>query len=95
MLRFVEEHYAEELTVQLIAGAWPSARAPVCAVSGRCWASRPSSTSSSTGWKKAAELLRSTRLKTGEIGAGAASPMALLYQDLPGDKTLHSQKNTV
>ena len=43
MLRYVEEHYAEELTVEKIAG---------CVASGSCWASRPSSTSSSSGWKK-------------------------------------------
>ena len=76
MLRFVEEHYAEELTVQLIGAAWPSARAPVCAVSGRCWASRPSSTSSSTGWKRPLSCFAPPGSRPARSARSAASPMA-------------------
>ena len=56
--------------------AWPSARAPVCAVSGRCWASRPSSTSSSTGWKRLLICSAPPGSRPARSARSAASPMA-------------------
>ncbi len=69
MLRFVEEHYAEELTVERIAACVALSESACLRSFRQLLGITPSSTSSSSGWKKAAELLRSTRLRTGEIGA--------------------------
>ena len=57
MLRFVEEHYAEELTVQLIAGSVALSESACLRSFRQMLGITP------------ADLLRSTRLKTGEIGA--------------------------
>lgn len=43
--------------------------------------------------EKAAELLRSTRLKTGEIGAECGfTDSSYFIKIFPGDKTLYSQR---
>lgn len=69
MLRFVEEHYAEELTVERIA-ACVALSESACLRSFRQMLSiTPIQYVKQFRVEKAAELLRSTRLKTGEIGA--------------------------
>ena len=69
MLRFVEEHYAEELTVERIA-ADAALSGSACLRSFRqVLGITPIQYVKQFRVEKAAELLRSTQLKTGEIGA--------------------------
>ena len=69
MLRFVEEHYAEELTVQLIAGSVALSESACLRSFRQMLGITPIQYVKQYRVEKAAELLRSTRLKTGEIGA--------------------------
>ena len=52
MLRFVEEHYAEELTVERIAACAALSESAACAPSGSFWAQRPFNMLSSTALKR-------------------------------------------
>jgi len=69
MLRFVEEHYAEELTVQLIAGSVALSESACLRSFRQMLGITPIQYVKQYRVEKAADLLRSTRLKTGEIGA--------------------------
>ena len=69
MLRFVEEHYAEELTVQLIAGSVALSESACLRSFRQMLGITPIQYVKQYRVEKAAELLRSPRLKTGEIGA--------------------------
>ena len=69
MLHFVEEHYAEELTVQLIAGSVALSESACLRSFRQMLGITPIQYVKQYRVEKAAELLRSTRLKTGEIGA--------------------------
>ena len=69
MLRFVEEHYAEDLTVQLIAGSVALSESACLRSFRQMLGITPIQYVKQYRVEKAAELLRSTRLKTGEIGA--------------------------
>ncbi len=68
MLRFVEEHYAEELTVELIAGSVALSESACLRSFRQMLGITPIQYVKQFRVEKAAELLRSTRLKTGEIG---------------------------
>ena len=69
MLRFVEEHYVEELTVQLIAGSVALSESACLRSFRQMLGITPIQYVKQYRVEKAADLLRSTRLKTGEIGA--------------------------
>ena len=69
MLRFVEEHYSEELTVQLIADSVALSESACLRSFRQMLGITPIQYVKQYRVEKAAELLRSTRLKTGEIGA--------------------------
>ena len=69
MLRFVEEHYAEELTVEKIAGCVALSESACLRSFRQLLGTTPIQYVKQFRVEKAAELLRSTRLKTGEIGA--------------------------
>ena len=83
MLRFVEEHYAEELTVE-----------PACAASGRCWASRPSSMSSSSGWKRPPSCSAPPGSRRARSGWSAALQMAATSSRPSGRSSTAHPKNT-
>ena len=69
MLRFVEEHYAEELTVERIASSVALSESACLRSFRQLLGITPIQYVKQFRVEKAAELLRSTRLKTGEIGA--------------------------
>ena len=69
MLRFVEEHYAEELTVERIAADAALSESACLRSFRQVLGITPIQYVKQFRVEKAAELLRSTRLKTGEIGA--------------------------
>ena len=69
MLRFVEEHYAEELTVERIAASVALSESACLRSFRQLLGITPIQYVKQFRVEKAAELLRSTRLKTGEIGA--------------------------
>ena len=69
MLRFVEEHYSEELTVEKIAGCVALSESACLRSFRQLLGTTPIQYVKQFRVEKAAELLRSTRLKTGEIGA--------------------------
>ena len=69
MLRFVEEHYAEELTVEKLAGCVALSESACLRSFRQFLGITPIQYVKQFRVEKAAELLRSTRLKTGEIGA--------------------------
>ena len=69
MLRLVEEHYSEELTVQLIADSVALSESACLRSFRQMLGITPIQYVKQYRVEKAAELLRSTRLKTGEIGA--------------------------
>lgn len=69
MLRFVEEHYAEELTVQRIADSVALSESACLRSFRQMLGITPIQYVKQYRVEKAAELLRSTRLRTGEIGA--------------------------
>ena len=69
MLRFVEEHYAEELTVQRIADSVALSESACLRSFRQMLGITPIQYVKQYRVEKAAELLRTTRLKTGEIGA--------------------------
>ena len=69
MLRYVEEHYAEELTVEKIAGCVALSESACLRAFRQLLGTTPIQYVKQYRVEKAAELLRSTRLKTGEIGA--------------------------
>ena len=68
MLRFVEEHYAEELTVERIAASVALSESACLRSFRQMLGITPIQYVKQFRVEKAAELLRSTRLKTGEIG---------------------------
>lgn len=68
MLRYVEEHYAEELTVEKIAGCVALSESACLRSFRQLLGITPIQYVKQFRVEKAAELLRSTRLKTGEIG---------------------------
>ena len=68
MLRFVEEHYAEELTVEKIAGCVALSESACLRSFRQLLGITPIQYVKQYRVERAAELLRSTRLKTGEIG---------------------------
>ena len=68
MLRFVEEHYAEELTVERIAACVALSESACLRSFRQLLGITPIQYVKQFRVEKAAELLRSTRLKTGEIG---------------------------
>ena len=68
MLRFVEEHYAEELTVEKIAACVALSESACLRSFRQLLGITPIQYVKQFRVEKAAELLRSTRLKTGEIG---------------------------
>ena len=69
MLRYVEEHYAEELTVEKLAGCVALSESACLRSFRQFLGITPIQYVKQFRVEKAAELLRSTRLKTGEIGA--------------------------
>ena len=69
MLRFVEEHYTEELTVERIAACVALSESACLRSFRQLLGVTPIQYVKQFRVEKAAELLRSTRLKTGEIGA--------------------------
>lgn len=69
MLRYVEEHYAEELTVEKLAGCVALSESACLRSFRQFLGITPIQYVKQYRVEKAAELLRSTRLKTGEIGA--------------------------
>lgn len=69
MLRFVEEHYPEELTVRRIADCVALSESACLRSFRQLLGITPIQYVKQFRVEKAAELLRSTRLKTGEIGA--------------------------
>ena len=69
MLRFVEEHYAEELTVERIAACVALSESACLRSFRQLLGITPIQYVKQYRVEKAAELLRTTRLKTGEIGA--------------------------
>ena len=69
MLRFVEEHYAEELTVERIAACAALSESACLRSFRQMLGITPIQYVKQFRVEKAAELLRSTRLRTGEIGA--------------------------
>ncbi len=92
MLRFVEEHYAEELTVERIAASVALSESACLRSFRQMLGITPIQYVKQFRVEKAAELLRSTRLKTGEIGDGVRlCRWQLLHQNLPGDQALHTQ----
>ena len=68
MLRYVEEHYAEELTVEKLAGCVALSESACLRSFRQMLGITPIQYVKQFRVEKAAELLRSTRLKTGEIG---------------------------
>ena len=68
MLRYVEEHYAEELTVEKIAACVALSESACLRSFRQLLGITPIQYVKQFRVEKAAELLRSTRLKTGEIG---------------------------
>ena len=68
MLRFVEEHYAEELTVERLAASVALSESACLRSFRQMLGITPIQYVKQFRVEKAAELLRSTRLKTGEIG---------------------------
>ena len=68
MLRFVEEHYAEELTVERIAACVALSESACLRSFRQLLGITPIQYVKQFRVEKAAELLRSTRLRTGEIG---------------------------
>lgn len=69
MLRYVEEHYAEELTVEKIATCVALSESACLRSFRQLLGTTPIQYVKQYRVEKAAELLRTTRLKTGEIGA--------------------------
>mgnify|MGYP002517548809 CR=1 FL=1 len=69
MLRFVEEHYAEELTVERIATCVALSESACLRSFRQLLGITPIQYVKQFRVEKAAEMLRTTRLKTGEIGA--------------------------
>ena len=69
MLRFVEEHYAEELTVERIAACVALSESACLRSFRQLLGITPIQYVKQFRVEKAAERLRSTRLRTGEIGA--------------------------
>ena len=69
MLRFVEEHYAEELTVERIAACVALSESACLRSFRQLLGVTPIQYVKQFRVEKAAQLLRTTRLKTGEIGA--------------------------
>ena len=69
MLRFVEEHYAEELTVERIAADAALSESACLRSFRQVLGITPIQYVKQFRVEKAAEILRSTQLKTGEIGA--------------------------
>lgn len=69
MLRYVEEHYAEELTVEKLADCVALSESACLRSFRQFLGITPIQYVKQYRVEKAAELLRSTRLKTGEIGA--------------------------
>ena len=69
MLRFVEEHYAEELTVERIAADAALSESACLRSFRQVLGITPIQYVKQFRVEKASELLRSTQLKTGEIGA--------------------------
>ena len=69
MLRFVEEHYAEELSVERIAACAALSESACLRSFRQMLGITPIQYVKQFRVEKAAELLRSTHLKTGEIGA--------------------------
>ncbi len=72
MLRYVEEHYAEELTVERMADCVALSESACLRSFRQLLGITPIQYVKQFRVEKAAELLRSTRLKTGEIGLDAA-----------------------
>ena len=68
MLRFVEEHYAEELTVERIAGCVALSESACLRSFRQLLGITPIQYVKQYRVERAAELLRSSRLKTGEVG---------------------------
>ena len=68
MLRFVEEHYAEELTVERIAACVALSESACLRSFRQLLGITPIQYVKQFRVEKAAELLRSTSLRTGEIG---------------------------
>ena len=107
MLRFVEEHYAEELTVERIAASVALSESACLRSFRQMLGITPIQYVKQYRIEKAAELLLSTRHKTGGKGRRAAPfhpaqdgrdrdgvrlcRWQLLHQDLPGDQALHTQ----
>lgn len=69
MLHYVEEHYAEELTVERIAGCVALSESACLRAFRQMLGITPIQYVRQYRVERAAELLRSTRLKTGEVGA--------------------------
>jgi len=68
MLRYVEEHYTEELTVEKLAGCVALSESACLRSFRQFLGITPIQYVKQFRVEKAAELLRSTRLKTGEVG---------------------------
>ena len=68
MLRFVEEHYAEELTVERIAGSGALSESACLRSFRQLLGTTPIQYVKHYRIEKAAELLLTTRMRTGEIG---------------------------
>ena len=92
MLRFVEEHYAEELTVERIAASVALSESACLRSFRQMLGITPIQYVKQFRVEKAAELARFHPAQDGRNRDGVRlCRWQLLHQDLPGDQALHTQ----